>query len=473
MRGDFAVPTLFNGNFDAVSVPDTRPLFNKVPGWSFHFNDEADDINDLTIDKLVEWSQIPSLETYREQVGYDPNQPNYALKLDGEESVTHNRFIMPDWGALRFNVFAPQPADDSDFDSVIKVWLIDGNDEYELKTHPIDNETTPFNKDPDLLDLPGFEGAKINQDLPAVDLRRVSSDATDPLLMQSQRNRLYYGFAKNSLESDKYGETGFETFVVNAEDNNDIPEDIFGKSVALRFEVEGSTEVYLDDIFFQSNHLYLGNPTEAKYSSTTPDSKNFLLEMPGYSISYNSEKRTLNWASYQLNETWTGKFNASKSGLDFVKNYQLPNSFNQAKHSDYDDVYTRGHMVAAQDRTRNWKEQYFTYSTANILPQLKIKGNAEPWNDLEAYVQQLVASGNELYIIDGGYGTKTDLPPDSIFQTNGINVPERLWKVIVVMQPGQHISDLDKSTKIIAVDIPNDGAKRAKHGRNILFRLIS
>jgi hypothetical protein len=37
-----------------------------------------------------------------------------------------------------------------------------------------------------------------------------------------------------------------------------------------------------------------------------------------------------------------------------------------------------------------------------------------------------------------------------------------LWKVIVVMQPGQNISDIDKSTKVIAVDMPNDGGEEGK-----------
>lgn len=32
--------------------------------------------------------------------------PDYALRLgDGLDSVTHNRFVVPDWGALRFDLF--------------------------------------------------------------------------------------------------------------------------------------------------------------------------------------------------------------------------------------------------------------------------------------------------------------------------------------------------------------------------------
>ena len=43
MRGDFAVPTLFSGNFDAVFNPRVcirNAISDAIPGWSFH-NDET------------------------------------------------------------------------------------------------------------------------------------------------------------------------------------------------------------------------------------------------------------------------------------------------------------------------------------------------------------------------------------------------------------------------------------------------
>lgn len=90
-----------------MTKPDSRPLLytNTVPGWSNHFNDEAEDAKDLTTDKLVEWSKIDSLDTYRDRVGYDLKQPNYALELNGGDKITHNNFVVPDWGNLRFDLF--------------------------------------------------------------------------------------------------------------------------------------------------------------------------------------------------------------------------------------------------------------------------------------------------------------------------------------------------------------------------------
>jgi hypothetical protein len=61
---------------------------------------------------LFEWSEIGSLSNdYRTGVGYDPVRPNYALLLSGDEQkeVTHNRFVVPEWGSLRFNLHVPNP----------------------------------------------------------------------------------------------------------------------------------------------------------------------------------------------------------------------------------------------------------------------------------------------------------------------------------------------------------------------------
>jgi DNA/RNA endonuclease G (NUC1) len=458
MRGDYAVPTLFDGNFDAIQQKNDDQF---IPGW-----------NGLKQSSLVDINNISGLEDYRTKLNI--TQPNYAIKLDPGNSITHDNFMLPEWGALRFNVFAPTPAEDNDFESVIKVWLIDSeneNNKYELKTRAIADKTLPF----DSINSP-YPEDRVNENLPAVDLRRVNNNIGDPLTMQSQLNRLAYGFAKNSTDDKRdYGEAGFETFVVNLEDKADIPVTMRGKSVKLRFEVAGSKTAYLDDIYFQSSHLYLGNPTSAKYSPANPDTKNFLLEMPGYAISYNSENKTLNWASYQLNKTWVGALGLNNARPDFEQNYQLPALLSQAEHRDYayrdpnnsaDKGYTRGHMVAAQDRTRNRKEGYVTYLTSNILPQWKVDTIPEPWNELEKYISNLIENGKELYIIDGGYGEKADLPRTQNLENKGINVPDRLWKVIVVLNPGENIADIKESTRVIAVDIPNDAGLEGKLWQN-------
>ena len=63
MRGDFAVPTLFNGNFDAVFNPQgilRQTVSQAIPGWSFHNNGEA-----VTTGQLVDLKNVssPRVET--------------------------------------------------------------------------------------------------------------------------------------------------------------------------------------------------------------------------------------------------------------------------------------------------------------------------------------------------------------------------------------------------------------------------
>jgi endonuclease G len=64
----------------------------------------------------------------------------------------------------------------------------------------------------------------------------------------------------------------------------------------------------------------------------------------------------------------------------------------------------------------------------------------------------LVSSGNELYIISGGWGSQ-------YFIANGhVNVPLNTWKVIVVLPNGSNdVSRVTTSTRMIAVWVPNSG----------------
>ena len=471
MRGDFAVPTLFNGNFDAVFRPDdSRTLFNKVPGWSFHFDDELDDINDLTIDKLVEWSEIPSLKTYREQIGYDPSQPNYALKMDDDDSIVHNRFIVPDWGALRFDVYVPNPGTGN-----VRIFI---NDQ-ELQSSAFQGVQKWF--------------PRANEsDYPAVNLEKFDLEGKDAVETLGQSNRV--GFAKQ----------GFQTFQV------DIPNEFRGKIATLKFKVSGIQEIYLDNVFFKSQNLLFGSPQklindssgdyqQARKDVDTPKfkpgystritenpdtqfSENYLLEKPQYSLSYNSLLKTPNWVSYQLNETWLGNYSSR------VKFQNDPRSPFVVKVEDEDikalSNYQKGHMSAAADRSRNEQDYKTTFITSNILPQPLNKPNGDPWTNLETDLRNYARDRDgELYIVAGRYGQAVDefgvpilLPeydPQKDYDPNNpsdipnkVSVPQSVWKIVLVNnQPGQGIQDITKETLAFAINLDNtlDSNKNAKY----------
>ena len=83
MRGDFAVPTLFNGNFDAVFNPQggNRTIFyDAIPGWSLH-NGKAS--SSVSTSSLVDVNQLsardaPALHAQLDRIGVDRTQANYA-----------------------------------------------------------------------------------------------------------------------------------------------------------------------------------------------------------------------------------------------------------------------------------------------------------------------------------------------------------------------------------------------------------
>ena len=263
MRGDFAIPTLFGGNFDAVFNP--RSLFRNaisdaIPGWSFHGG--TSNIASPT-SRLVDWRDIPSLDNYRPKVGYDPAQPNYALRLTSDDTITHNRFVVPDWGTLRFNLHVPE--------------LSGGQLKVSIQG-----------------DAPGYENY---QPIGNIDLR-VADGRVNP----GDLAEIPYpiGYADTDTNRIGYGNVGFETFHV------DVPEVLRGKSAKLKFELEGNNTVYLDDVFFKSTHLMFGNPTlngQVARPDAANNANNYLIEKPQYSLSYNSSNRGPNWVSWQLNKS--------------------------------------------------------------------------------------------------------------------------------------------------------------------------
>ncbi|MGL5059984.1 MAG: DNA/RNA non-specific endonuclease [Microcoleus sp.] len=417
MRGDYAVPTLFNGNFDAIALKtDSKP----IPGWSL-YNGEIDVDRDVTQQYLINLNQIsqidnPPLYDSLEKLDTDRTQPNYALKLGGANGLTeiiHNPFVVPDWGVLRFDLHAFNPNGGE-----VKVSM--------KGSEPGDNWQ--------------YLSAIESQNTTETNLRYGVE-----LVRGGVRDRS--GFAFNQIS---YGMQGFETF------HFDVPEALRGKSAMLRFETAGNTEVYLDDIFFKSKHLLLGNPGEARFTrGSNPNPQNFLIERPQYTLSYSDDNKTPNWASWQLNKTWISNEERKDT---FHQDDTLPPDWDRVPKNSFPDGWTRGHLTPNADRNRNLKDMDSTYFMTNMIPQHS-NNNSGVWGDVEDFARKIVEDKDkELYIIAGGYGSQGTFipkpPPDNI--TFEVNIPDRVWKIMVVLdRPGQKLADLNANTQIIAVDFPN------------------
>jgi DNA/RNA non-specific endonuclease len=241
-RGDYAVPTLFNGNFDAISRTwATAGSTQRIAGWS---------IGDADV----------------QQQYLDRNQPgnsSLALKLGGKlNEISHDPFVVPDWGALRFDLHIPKIGGVSQLS---------------------DNNPKKFTVS--LIDANG------------------TTVVTQPVLLQAAKG------TAAAYSEDRwrigYGETGFETFTI------DVPDALRGKVATLKFVLDGGGEVYIDNVFFKSQHLLLGNPTEARNpdaGSSGVDSykNNYLLEKSQFTASYSENDNIPNWSAWQLNRNWTG-----------------------------------------------------------------------------------------------------------------------------------------------------------------------
>jgi DNA/RNA endonuclease G (NUC1) len=418
-RGDFAVPTLFDGNFDAVTTNNFGAQL--IPGW-----------NDVKQENLVDAYGITSLNSHWNKLSADKTQPNYALLLNpAHKIVEHDPFIVPDWGVLRLDLYAPS--------------LLGGDLKVSIKG-----------------DATGYESF--------TQLQNIN-------LTPATGKGVEYA---SDLYKIGYGSSGFETFTIN------LPSSLRGKVAELKFELEGSETLYLDNVFFKSDNLKFGNPTQARSSeSTVFNPNNLLLEKPQYSVSYNETTKTPNWVSWELNKSWLGT--APRYNY-FLIDPTLPNGVTKIKTQDYKNSgYDRGHMLPSGQRTRTRKDNAATFLMTNILPQA-VDNNQfftpyptpnpalrSAWYNFETYTRDLAYDGKELYLVAGGYDFKSNvlqqsvsiadpaqaikrggLTTPSVLTSKGIQIPSWTWKTAVVLdRPGQGLEDVSAATPVYAILTPN------------------
>ena len=195
-------------------------------------------------------------------------------------------------------------------------------------------------------------------------------------------------------------------------------------------------------------HVKMGIPKNIRETNSDDE---YLLQSPDrpYVTSYNNSKLIPNWSSWQLNKDWLG--NAPRRN-DFRPDPALPKGWYQVRSSDYNNSgYDRGHMTPAADRDNISKNISATFLMTNIVPQTP-DNNQGPWAQLENYSRRLAQQGKELYIVSGGYGNTRSIGKGNV----KITVPDRVWKVIVVMDKMElNASDVTANTRIIAIDMPN------------------
>lgn len=216
------------------------------------------------------------------------------------------------------------------------------------------------------------------------------------------------------------------------------------------FEIQDNS-----DVATQDDNMAMGNPSNALFDISYPN--NYLMSKSQYTLSYNNSKGSANWVSWHLSSAWKG--NATRCDC-FAGDNTLPSGFYKAVTSKYTSTgFDRGHQSPSDDRDLNSTDNSATFLMTNIMPQAP-KLNQITWANLESYCRTLLNSGNELYIISGGYGSGGTGSNGGLTYTIGngkINVPSSYWKVIVVLPIGSNdVSRVTTSTRVIAVNMPNN-----------------
>lgn len=212
------------------------------------------------------------------------------------------------------------------------------------------------------------------------------------------------------------------------------------------------SSTYYSPLATRDNNLTLGNPSNAQ--SDTSFSANYLIVKDQYALSYNSKTHTANWVSWHLSQAWKGNAKRSSS---FYREKTLPVNWYRASEDDYDHSgFDRGHLCPSDDRDGNPVDNKETFKMINIVPQAPAM-NQRSWKELEDYSRSLLGE-YELYIIAGTYGSggTGDKGLKKSITKKNINVPQYLWKIIVVLPVGtDDLNRIDRGTRVIAVLMPN------------------
>lgn len=177
-------------------------------------------------------------------------------------------------------------------------------------------------------------------------------------------------------------------------------------------------------------------------------SDDYIIVRHQYVLSYNKNRNVANWVAWELDSSWFG--DTPRFSGNFITDTSLPAGFYRVVHSDYTNSgYDRGHMVMSEERTDNAEDNKATFILTNVLPQTPDL-NRGVWLKFEEFCNSLCLDSNkELFIYAGG-----------IFHTNttighNVAVPDSCFKIAVELDSGQGLKDVNKSTPVFAVVMPN------------------
>jgi DNA/RNA endonuclease G (NUC1) len=190
-------------------------------------------------------------------------------------------------------------------------------------------------------------------------------------------------------------------------------------------------------------------------------SDDFIVRHPQYTASYNKNRNTPNWVSYDIDASAFGPEDRCDC---FTFDSSLPASFTRYTTADYTGAgafhgygIDRGHLARSFDRTSASLDNARTFLFTNIIPQAADL-NQGPWavmeNDLGDFAR---LQNQEVYVIAGIAGSKGTLKNEG-----KITIPASVWKVAVIMPRDQGLAQVHdyRDLDVIAVIMPNEPGVR-------------
>ncbi len=233
-----------------------------------------------------------------------------------------------------------------------------------------------------------------------------------------------------------------------------------GTGVVRATATDGTTRTFSQAtiVAAASTTALYANNTEFGDPADRDASDDFIIRRPQYTASYNKNRNTPNWVSYNLEAT---HFGSQVDRCDcFTHDALLPSSFTRLTTADYTGAgaaagfgIDRGHLARSFDRTAGALDNATTYYFSNIIPQAA-DNNQGPWANMENALGDLARFQNkELYVIAGVTGSK-----GTVKNEGKITIPASVWKVAVIMPRDRGLAHVDSydDVEVIAAILPND-----------------
>ena len=205
---------------------------------------------------------------------------------------------------------------------------------------------------------------------------------------------------------------------------------------------------------------YAGNAEFGEPTDGDP-SNDFIIRRPQYITSFNRNRNTPNWVSYDLDASQFGDQDRCNC---FTHDPLLPADFTHLTTADYTGAgaaagyaIDRGHLARSFDRTTGTLDNARTFYLSNIIPQAADL-NQGPWANMENDLGDLARFQNkEVYIIAGIAGSKGTVKGE-----DKITIPVQVWKVALILPRDEGLANVHdyRDLEVIAVIMPNDPGTR-------------